>query len=83
MAQQDLLLSPERGLCYPEVELLEKLGAPSIGVLPIVVDGVLVGCLYCDRLAPGPDPDPRILELVSRLRCLAARAISIKKPSSV
>jgi len=80
LARRTLLLSAESGLSYYEAELLKQLGATCLAVFPIMVDGILVGCLYADRVGAGPDPSARVLELVSRLRYLAARAIGLKSP---
>lgn len=79
LANTTLLLSSETGLTYEQAQLLKRLGAAWAGVFPINVEGVLVGCLYADRLAAGPDPDARVVELASKLRHLAARAIAVRR----
>jgi len=80
-ARRSLLLSTETALSAAEAQLLKQVGATCLGLFPSVVDGILVGCLYADRVGAGADPSARILELVSRLRHLAARAIAAKSPS--
>ncbi len=81
LTHRTLLLSTESGLTYDQLAVLRHLGASCAGLFPIVVDGILVGCLYADRVGGGPDPDPATLELIGKLRYLAARAIAIKRPA--
>lgn len=81
LMHKTVLLSSESGLTYEQLAMLRRLGAACVGLFPIVVDGILVGCLYADRLGAGPDPDARTLELVGKLRYLAARAIALKRPA--
>ena len=81
MRKQGLFLAGDRGPVPMEAELLKHLGAASFGMHPILVDGTLVGCLYFDRLSPAPAPDQHTLELLLRLRDLAATAIKKKRPA--
>jgi len=69
--RQDLLVNA--GSSFAESEALKSVGAVSLGVYPILVDGVLGGCLYFDRLSVRPPPAARTLELLATLRDLAAR----------
>lgn len=71
--RQDLFIPAARS--YAQAEALKAMGAKSLGVYPILVDGVLGGCLYFDRLAEHAPPSPKILEMISRLRDLLAKAI--------
>jgi HD-like signal output (HDOD) protein len=81
MTHQGLFLAGDRPAVQTEVELLKRLGAASFGMHPILVDGILVGCLYFDRLSPAPAPDQRTLALLLRLRDLAATVIKKKRPA--
>lgn len=69
------LFLPAYGVGFAEVKTLKTLGAVSLGVLPILVEGVLVGCLYFDRLRDRTVPDPQAIERLKKLRDLAAAAI--------
>jgi HD-like signal output (HDOD) protein len=71
--RQDLFI-PEGG-SYAQSEALRTMGAASLGVYPILADGVLGGCLYFDRLTAKPTPSPRVLEMISHLRDLLTQAI--------
>jgi len=77
--RQDLFIAGEGS--YAQTEALKGVGAKSLGVFPITVDGVLGGCLYFDRLTEQPAPGPRTLELIARLRDLAAKAIAGRRAS--
>lgn len=82
LKKQELFLSSDRASTYAELELLKLLGASSFGLHPILVDGVLVGCLYFDRLAPSAPLDARTLGFLVRLRDLAATAIQKKRQAT-
>jgi HD-like signal output (HDOD) protein len=79
MRKQGLFLAGDRAGLQTEVDLLKRLGAASFAMHPILVDGILVGCLYFDRVSPAPALDPRTLELLVHLRDLAATAIKKKR----
>ena len=49
--QQELVLSRDWDLRPEEAATLKTVGASTLVVLPVVVKGVLVGCMYFDRLA--------------------------------
>jgi len=72
---RELYLPGYGGASFAESETLKMLGAASFGLLPIVVDRVLVGCLYFDRMSYLWRPDPRTAALLEKLRDLAAVAI--------
>ncbi|MGC8792908.1 MAG: HDOD domain-containing protein [Bryobacteraceae bacterium] len=74
-----ILLSATSPLSEEEAGALRERGISCLGLFPIVVDGVLVGCLYGERAAPGNDPDARTFELLNRLRLLASRAIALSR----
>jgi len=69
------LFLPSHGVGFAEVKTLKTLGVVSLGVLPILVEGVLVGCLYFDRVRDRTMPDAQMIERLEKLRDLAAAAI--------
>lgn len=76
--KHDLFVAHETS--YEEAEALKFFGARCLGVYPILVDGVLGSCLYFDRLSVGPAPNARTMELLSKLRGLAAKALATRRP---
>ena len=77
--RRTLLLSVENPLSQEEVRGLRERGVSCLGLFPIVVDDVLVGCLYAERTGQGRDPEARTFECFNRLRHLAARAIALSR----
>lgn len=77
--RRSLLLSTETALTAEDANVLRKQGVACLGLFPVVVDDVLVGCLYGERVGPGRDPDARTFELLNRLRHLAGRAIALSR----
>lgn len=77
--QQELVLSRDWDLRPEETATLKAVGASTLVVLPVVVKGVLVGCMHFDRLASTTPPDATILTLVRRLRDAAAQAMAQRK----
>jgi len=69
----------ENPLSQEEVRGLRERGVSCLGLFPIVVDDVLVGCLYAERTGAGRDPEARTFECFNRLRHLAARAIALSR----
>jgi hypothetical protein len=78
LRKHDLFVAGET--TYAEAEALKAFGARCLGVYPILVDGVLGSCLYFDRLWVSPPPNTRTMELLSKLRDLAAKAIAARRP---
>ena len=77
--QQELVLSRDWELRPEESATLKTVGASTLVVLPVVVKGVLVGCMYFDRLAAAAAPEGTTLALVRRLRDAAAQAMAQRK----
>lgn len=73
--RRNLFLPDRTGASLAEANMLKLLGASSLGLLPVLVDGVLVGCLYFNRLRSASVPDPHTVELLGRLRDLTGAAI--------
>jgi nitrate reductase NapE component len=76
--RQDLFIAAQSS--YAESEALTSFGAVSLGIYPILAEGILGGCLYFDRLTARPAPSERTLDLVGRLRDLTAKAITLRRP---
>ncbi len=73
--KQELFL-PEAGAAgSAEQDTLRVLGAASFGLLPVLVDNVLVGGLYFDRLGTEAPTDARTVRRLSKLRDLTGAAI--------
>jgi HD-like signal output (HDOD) protein len=74
-SKQDLFVPRDTSAGHAEPQVLKQLEAASFGLLPVLVDRVLVGCLYFDRLGWKHPPDRRVMRLAEHLRDLAGRAI--------
>ncbi len=57
-----------------EQRIAKLLGAAAYGVLPLVVEGKAIGCLYCDRRT-ATTPDPASFIFLGRVQALAQQAI--------
>jgi HD-like signal output (HDOD) protein len=77
--QQELVLSRDWDLRPEEAATLKTVGASTLVLLPVVVKGVLVGCMYFDRLSCAAPPEGTTLALVRRLRDAAAQAMAQRK----
>ncbi len=73
----DLVADSEREGRYEE--FLKSVGAASFGLFPLVVDRVVVGCLYFDRTSAQAPPDDDTRRLLVKLRDLCAAAIRRKR----
>jgi hypothetical protein len=80
LRKNDLLVGNDRDGRYDETEFVQILGAPFFGLYPVIVDHVVVGCLYFDRLENGPTLAGRQIGFLSQLRDLLAEAIRRKRP---
>ena len=58
-----------------EQRIAKLLGAAAYGVLPLVVEGKAIGCLYCDRRTAAAPPDPASLIFLGRVQAIAQQAI--------
>lgn len=74
--RQDLFASDGR---FEDSELVRLTGAACFGLYPVVVDRVVVGCLYFDRKSPVEPLKRSVGRLVSRLRSLMAEAIETSR----
>ena len=78
--QQELVLSRGWELRPEESATLKTLGASMLVVLPVVLKGVLVGCMYFDRVASTTAPEGTTLTLVRRF-VAAAQAMAPRRRS--
>ncbi len=76
----ELIVWREGSPTRPELDLLDALAVHGLGVYPLVVHDLLVGCLYFDVLTPQRPPDPATRAFLDRLRACAVRAIALRRP---
>ena len=58
---------------------MSVVAAPSFGILPLVVDGLVAGCLYFDNSSAAFALDAAKRQAVAELRNCAVTAISRKR----
>jgi GAF domain-containing protein len=74
MRRTELFAATARNPSADEARLLAFLGAKSVLVLPLLIEGRTVGAVLADRLTPEP-PDAATVNFVVALRDLAVRAM--------
>lgn len=74
--KKDLVVDNTRPNPYQQSKPLQTMGVKCFALYPIVVDQMVVGCLYLDRLRPGGLPGYRIMETIGRLRDTLAETIA-------
>lgn len=82
LRKQDLWVYGQRDGRFENSTFARVLAAESFAVLPVVVDGLAVGCLYAERAAPEPLAR-RAQDLLLSLRDCAALAIRRKRLAAV
>ena len=75
LRKQQTYLPVDRMLTAEEARWAQGFGAASFGVFPVIVDGALVGCLYCDRVDAALLPDGATVAFIEQLTALVVRAI--------
>jgi HD-like signal output (HDOD) protein len=75
LTKRDLFIDLERDDRYQSSNLIRSLKATCFALYPVMVDNVIVGCLYCDRLKPNSFPPQAIFDTVGQLRDLLAELI--------
>jgi len=75
LAKRDLFIDAQNDDRYRESPLVRALSPSCFGLYPIVVDGVVVGCLYFDRTTPDSVPPRAILDTIGYLRDMVADMI--------
>ncbi|MHB1223897.1 MAG: HDOD domain-containing protein [Gemmatimonadaceae bacterium] len=79
---QDVVLHDGRGAALEEARWVRALGARRVRLMPIVVDGTTIGCLYTDTIGGGESPDGATLAFLGQLRTAAVQAISQRQASA-
>jgi HD-like signal output (HDOD) protein len=73
--RQDLWIDNQRDGRFEHTELVRALRPVQFGLLPVVVDGVAIGCFYLDRRTTRTEIDEPVRAALGTLRDLAKRAI--------
>jgi hypothetical protein len=68
LLKKDLFVDTALDEGYLDSRLAAKLGATCFGLYPVVVDNVVVGCLYFDKVTSRTLPAPKVLETLAGLR---------------
>ena len=79
LGKRDLYINDRR---YSRSLFGRIINTASFGILPICVDGVVLGCLYFDR---GNEPEPvseEMRHLIAKLRDLAGEAIRMLRDAA-
>jgi hypothetical protein len=79
LKKEDVIMGGRTGARYGRSPFVSVVGADSFGILPLIVDGVVVGCLYFDSASDGFAPDAAIHQALFELRKLAVTAIARKR----
>ena len=79
LGKEDVILDCGKGARYNRSEFMRVAGAPSFGILPLIADGVVAGCLYFDSDSESFTVDVRTRQALLELRNLTVRAISRKR----
>jgi HD-like signal output (HDOD) protein len=75
LTKRDVFIDAQHDDRYQDSQIIRKLGACCFGLFPVVVENVVVGCLYFDRLTPNFLPPQMILETLGHLRDVLAELI--------
>ena len=75
LTKRDIFIDTQHDDRYQDSQIVRALGACSFGLYPVVVENVVVGCLYFDRLAPNAPPSQKILDTLGQLRDVLAELI--------
>ncbi len=75
LAKRDVFIDAQHDDRYQDSQIIRKLGACCFGLFPVIVENVVVGCLYFDRLTPNFLPTQMTLETLGHLRDVLAEMI--------
>jgi HD-like signal output (HDOD) protein len=75
LSKRDLFINTLLDDRYQDSQLVAKLGASCFGLYPIVVEDVVVGCIYFDKLTPDAPPSEKTLKTILGLRDMMAELI--------
>ncbi len=79
IGRQDLFVDTSLDTRYENSSIQQVTASSYFGLLPLVVDRVVVGCIYFDRLSPGPAPGQSEKQLLLELRDSASKALAHKR----
>jgi HD-like signal output (HDOD) protein len=77
--RDDLVLFGDSVRASDEKQALRLMGATGVGVLPLLVEGKLIGALYFDRAKLDENIDHATLAFVRSVRRNAARAVEVRR----
>jgi HD-like signal output (HDOD) protein len=79
--KQDLFVDNTLPNAFQRSRPLQTLGVTCFALYPVVVDHLVVGCLYLDKLRTDDQPGHRTLETIGRLRDTLAETIARARTS--
>jgi hypothetical protein len=79
LKREDLIVGAGTGKRYGRSPFMNVIGADYFGILPLIVDNVVVGCLYFDSASEGFALDAATYQALLELRKLAVMAIARKR----
>jgi len=79
LGKEDLIVDAGAGVRYSRSPFMNVIGAPCFGILPLIVDGIVAGCLYFDSASDSFGLDARKRQALLELRGLAVQAIARKR----
>lgn len=79
LSKQDLMMDSGAAVRYNRSPFMNVVATSCFGILPIVVQGVVAGCLYFDSAADGFTFDVRTRQALLELRKFAVAAIALKR----
>ncbi len=79
LGKEDVILDGGAGLRYSRSLFMQVVSAPCFGILPLIVDGIVAGCLYFDSASESFALDAAARQALVELRNFAVMAISRKR----
>ena len=77
--RRDLFVDTERDGRFDRTTFMEVCHPRYFAILPLVMDNVAAGCLYCDRISEHPRLEDGPKRLAAELRNLAVRVIALTR----
>jgi HD-like signal output (HDOD) protein len=82
LGKEDVILDAGAGQRYSRSAFMQVVAAPCFGILPLIVDGIVAGCLYFDSESESFKFDTPTRQALLELRSFAVLAISRRRRSS-
>jgi hypothetical protein len=79
LGKQDMMLDAGETARYSHSPFMNVVGSACFGILPLVVDGIIAGCLYFDSASHTFGFDPPKRQALLELRKFAVEAIARKR----